>query len=90
MKASKKLKVFSQIPFCPLADRSERDRIAYCFMRSCTPKVRWLSMEERVPSDQGKLKPMDIPSTTFEVGSSLQELGEEVTKEISKCSNYMR
>jgi hypothetical protein len=30
-------------------------------------------MEERVPSDQGKLKPMDIPSTTFEVGSSMRK-----------------
>jgi hypothetical protein len=27
-------------------------------------------MEERVPSDQGKLKLMDIPSTTFEMESS--------------------
>ncbi len=42
-------------------------------------KVRWLSMEDKVPSGRGEFKPMEIPPVTFEVGSSLRKLGEEVT-----------
>ncbi len=48
----------------------------------CMPairKVRWLSMEDKVPSGRGEFKPMEIPPVTFEVGSSLRKLGEEVT-----------
>ncbi|MHB1471228.1 MAG: hypothetical protein ACYCSA_02860 [Thermoplasmataceae archaeon] len=36
-------------------------------------------MKERVPSGRGELKPTEIPPATFEVGSSLRGLGEEVT-----------
>ncbi|MCL4330763.1 MAG: hypothetical protein M1304_00650 [Candidatus Thermoplasmatota archaeon] len=36
-------------------------------------------MRDRVPSDRGDFKPMEIPPATFEVGSSLRKLGEEVT-----------
>ncbi|MCW6158983.1 MAG: hypothetical protein LVQ63_05845, partial [Thermoplasmatales archaeon] len=42
-------------------------------------KVRWLSMKDKVPSGRGEFKPMEIPPATFEVGSSLRKLGEEVT-----------
>ena len=66
---------------CSLADKSEKGRIAYCFMRACIRKVRWLSMKDRVPSGRGEFKPMEIPPATFEVGSSLRKLGEEVTGE---------
>jgi hypothetical protein len=36
-------------------------------------------MEDKVPSGRGEFKPMEIPPVTFEVGSSLRKLGEEVT-----------
>ena len=51
--------------------------IAPCMPAIC--KVRWLSMEDKVPSGRGEFKPMEIPPVTFEVGSSLRKLGEEVT-----------
>ena len=38
-------------------------------------------MKDRVPSGSGEFKPMKIPPATFEVGSSLRKLGEEVTGE---------
>jgi hypothetical protein len=79
MKASENLMILQKILLCPLADRSETGRIAYCFMRACIRKVRWPSMKDRVPSDRGESKPMEIPPETFEVGSSLRRLGEEVT-----------
>jgi hypothetical protein len=43
-------------------------------------------MKDRVPSDRKKIKPMEIPPATFEVGSSLQELGEEVTRNLLPIS----
>ncbi|MCL5785494.1 MAG: DUF1415 domain-containing protein, partial [Candidatus Thermoplasmatota archaeon] len=55
--------------FCPLADRSERGRIAYCSMRACIRKVRWLSMEDRVPSDRGEFTPVETPPAVAEAGS---------------------
>jgi hypothetical protein len=36
-------------------------------------------MRDRVPWGRGKFKSIEIPPATFEVGSSLQKLGEEVT-----------
>ena len=49
-------------------------------MRACIRKVIWLSMKDRVPSGRGgEFKPMEIPPATFEVGSPLRKLGEEVT-----------
>ena len=63
----------------PLADTNESSRIAYCFMRACIHKVRWLSVKNRVPSGRGEFKPMEIPPATLEVGSSLRKLGEEAT-----------
>ena len=71
--------ILQRILRCPLADGSETGRIAYCFMRACIRKVIWLSMKDIVPSGRGEFKPMEIPSATFEVGSSLRKLGEEVT-----------
>ena len=80
MKVNEMLIISLDILYCPLADRSETGRIAYCFMHTCIRKVIWLSMKDRVPSGRGgEFKPMEIPPTTFEVGSSLRKLGEEVT-----------
>ena len=79
MKASEKVTISRRILICPLADRNERGRIAYCFIRACIRKVRWLSMKDKVPSGRREFKPMEIPPVTFEVGSSLRNLGEEVT-----------
>ena len=79
MKANEMLIISLDILQCPLADRSETGRIAYCFMRACIRKVRWLRMKDRVPSGRGEFKPMEIPPATFEVGSSLRKLEEEVT-----------
>ncbi|MHB8361570.1 MAG: GNAT family N-acetyltransferase [Thermoplasmataceae archaeon] len=77
------------ISMCPLADRSESGRIAYCFMRACIRKVRWLSMKDKVPSGRKEFKPMEISPATFEVGSSLRKLGEGVTlKHMEKIEAY--
>ena len=75
----RKYKMVVRILFNPLEGRSEIGRIAYCFMSACVRKVRWLSMTDRVPSDRGEFKPMEIPPETLEVGSSLRDLGEEIT-----------
>ncbi len=56
----------------------------------CMPairKVRWLSMEDKVLSGRGEFKPMEIPPVTFEVGSSLRKLGEEVTHWLGSLMN---
>ncbi len=58
-------------------------------MRACIRKVRWLSVRDRVPSDRGDFKPMEIPPATFEVGSSLRKLGEEVTQELYTGTNIV-
>ena len=76
---AKRLLLSPRILYCPLADSSESGRIAYCFMRACIRKVRWLSMKDRVPSGRREFKPMEIPTATVEVGSSLRKPGEEVT-----------
>ena len=81
MKASEKVTISRRILICPLADRNERGRIAYCFIRACIRKVRWLSMKDKVPSGRREFKPIEIPPATFEVGSSLRKLGEEVTRQ---------
>jgi hypothetical protein len=44
-------------------------------------------MRDRVPSGRGEFKPMEIPPATFEVGSSLRKLGEEVTITESKSNH---
>ena len=80
MKTSEKVTISRRILICPLADKNERGRIAYCFMRACIRTVRWLSMKDKVPSGRREFKPIEIPPATFEVGSSLRKLGEEVTR----------
>ncbi|MHB1469927.1 MAG: hypothetical protein ACYCSA_02365 [Thermoplasmataceae archaeon] len=39
----------------------------------------WLSRKDGIPSGRREFKPMEIPPATFEVGSSLRDLGEEIT-----------
>lgn len=46
-------------------------------------------MKDRVPSDTGGSKFMEIPPATFEVGSSLRKLGEEVTQELYTGTNIV-
>ncbi|MHB8371214.1 MAG: hypothetical protein ACYDAO_03810 [Thermoplasmataceae archaeon] len=36
-------------------------------------------MKDKVPSGRREFKPMEISPATFEVGSSLRKLGEDVT-----------
>ena len=49
--------IFFIILLCPLADRSEKGRIAYCFMRSCLREARWPGMKDQVPSGTGDQSP---------------------------------
>ena len=56
MKASEKFIGSPNILQCPLADRNETGRIAYCFMHTCIRKVIWLSMKDRVPSGRGGIQ----------------------------------
>ncbi|AKA48083.1 hypothetical protein IX51_02075 [uncultured archaeon] len=50
-------------------------------MRSCVRKVRWLSMEDIVPSGRGEFKPVEIPLVTVEAGSPFRRIGEQVTRQ---------
>jgi hypothetical protein len=42
-------------------------------------------MKYKAPSDRGEFKPIEIPSVTFEVKTSLRKPGEEVTV---PCPNH--
>ena len=48
-------------------------------MRACIRKVRWLSMENTVPSGRGEFKPVETPPAAVEAGSPRLKSWEEVT-----------
>ncbi len=45
-------------------------------------KVEWLSMKNRVPTDRGEFRPVEVPLVTAEAGSLFRKIGEEVTCKI--------
>ncbi len=61
--------------------------MAYCFMRACIRKVKWLGLKERVPSGRRQFNATEIGSATFEAINSLRKLG-EVTENLEIFAEF--
>ena len=63
------------IAICQPADRMEVGRITCDPMHACVRKVKWLSVEGKLPSGRGEFMPVEVPLVTIEAGSSLRKPG---------------